>query len=228
MENYYYLLLNIFTISVPLIRSFEPRVHYYKNFKGLFIGILITGAFFIIWDIIFTANGIWGFNSQYLTGIDIINLPLEEWLFFLTVPYASVFIYEVINYFLPKNSFNNYATAFAKALAFFLLGLAAIYYDQWYTFCTFLFTSLFLVFLIYIEKAKWLGNFFRSYLIVLVPFFMVNGILTGSFIEGEIVWYNDQENLGIRLFTIPIEDSFYGMLLILMNTYFLEKFRVKS
>ena len=42
-------------------------------------------------------------------------------------------------------------------------------------------------------------------------------MLTGSWIENEVVWYNNQENLGFRLMTIPIEDSVYAFTLILTN-----------
>jgi lycopene cyclase domain-containing protein len=56
----------------------------------------------------------------------------------------------------------------------------------------------------------------------------VNGILTGTGIEEPIIWYNNDENLGIRIGTIPIEDIFYGMLLVLLNISLFEFFQKKS
>jgi lycopene cyclase domain-containing protein len=62
---------------------------------------------------------------------------------------------------------------------------------------------------------------------MLIPFFIVNGILTGSFIDEPVVWYNNDENLGIRLFTIPVEDSVYAFTMILtvlvLTDYFHKK-----
>ena len=58
---------------------------------------------------------------------------------------------------------------------------------------------------------------------MLIPFFIVNGILTGSFIENEVVWYNNTENLNIRLFTIPIEDSVYAFTLILLCLFVMKR-----
>jgi lycopene cyclase domain-containing protein len=72
-------------------------------------------------------------------------------------------------------------------------------------------------------------SFFISYLIILVPFLMVNGVLTAI----PVVWYNDTENIGVRIFSflpypmqnIPLEDIFYGMLLIMMNVAGYEKLK---
>lgn len=63
--------------------------------------------------------------------------------------------------------------------------------------------------------------FLIAYLIILIPFLVVNGLLTAI----PVVLYNDNENLGIRLYTIPIEDVFYGMLLIMMNVAGYERFK---
>jgi lycopene cyclase domain-containing protein len=63
---------------------------------------------------------------------------------------------------------------------------------------------------------------------MLIPFFIVNGILTGSGIEEQVVWYNDAENLGIRLLTIPVEDTAYAFSLILLNLFLFLKLTKKK
>jgi lycopene cyclase domain-containing protein len=190
--------------------------------------MFLTLAFFIIWDIWFTYMGVWGFNSKYLTGINIVNLPLEEWLFFIAIPYACVFTYDALNYLIKKD----YLQAFTKQISWFLIVVlfvvALLNLDKKYTAITFILTSIFLLLHLYVFKSKYLGRFYFTYMIILFPFLIVNGILTGSFIEEQVVWYDNAQNLGIRIFTIPVEDSVYGLLLILMNITFLEWFRKKK
>ncbi len=223
-----YLLVNILAVSIPLLLSFDRKVHYYKRWKYLFPAIGIILAVFIIWDIIFTAKGIWGFNPLHLSSFKIINLPPGEWLFFITVPYSSVFLYDVFKAYLKKSPLENISRAISMFLIGFLLILGLLSWDKAYTFLTFILLSLTILIVHFGLKVKFMGWFYFAYLITLIPFLIVNGILTGTGIEQEIVWYNNDENLGIRLLTIPVEDIFYGMLLILGNIGLYEYFQSRD
>jgi lycopene cyclase domain-containing protein len=76
----------------------------------------------------------------------------------------------------------------------------------------------------FIAKPIWLSRFYVGYLFSLIPFFIVNGILTYL----PVVTYDNAENLGIRLFTIPIEDTIYCLLLLLMNVTMYEWLKERS
>ncbi|UPT66435.1 MAG: lycopene cyclase domain-containing protein [Sphingobacteriales bacterium JAD_PAG50586_3] len=185
---------------------------YYKKWPQLAWSIGITGAFFIVWDMLKTYYGVWSFNPEYLLGIYIGNLPIEEWLFFVTVPYACVFIYECLNAYLP-DYLEKPSKYIAPILIVVLPVLGIINYSRLYTFVTFTFTAAALFIYIKVFKNRLGGRFWLAYLVHLIPFFMVNGVLTAL----PVVIYNDAENLGIRIGTVPIEDSIYSMLLLLMN-----------
>jgi lycopene cyclase domain-containing protein len=55
---------------------------FYSFLEAFFLAIILVGLFFIIWDIYFAYENVWGFNDDYLIGIRWFKLPLEEWLFF--------------------------------------------------------------------------------------------------------------------------------------------------
>lgn len=210
---YIYLYLNIFTILFPLALSFDRKVAFFRNWFALFPAILVNAAFFIVWDVLFTEAGIWGFNEAYLTGIYIFNLPLEEILFFITVPYACVFIYDVLNAYISKDLLKPYAKVIALTLIVVLPLLAVFNIGKLYTSITFVLLAIMhLVHLRYFSD-RILGRFYLTYLVHLVPFLLVNGVLTYL----PIVWYNDSYNLGLRIVTIPVEDSLYSMLMLLIT-----------
>ena len=92
------------------------------------------------------------------------------------------------------------------------------FYDRWYTSLTFVTAGIGLLLHTLWIRQTYMGHFFTTFLFWLIPFFLVNGILTGSYLPQPIVWYNDAENLGIRLTTIPVEDSIYLLLMMLIIT----------
>lgn len=223
---YTYILINLAAVLIPFLFSFEKRdVHFYGKWKYLFPSIFLTMALFIPWDVAFTSFGIWGFNPRYLSGFYLFGLPLGEWLFFITVPFACVFTYEVVRKHVKKDLLGPYARGIAWTMAIGFLVVGLLYAGKWYTGTTFLLTSVFLLLHLLVFRSDYLGWFFLSYLIILVPFTVVNGLLTGTGLEEEIVWYNNRENLSLRYFTIPVEDAVYGMLLIMMNISLYEYFK---
>ncbi len=228
MEKYTYLLLDILSIAFPFFWSFEKKVFFVRYWRGLFLGIAIMALVFIPWDVWFTSIQVWGFNEKYLTGINIANLPLEEWLFFIAVPYACVFMYEVLNYHLPNPVLKPIEDKITAALIFLSFLISIIYVDRIYTFTTFSLLSLFLIWHLLINRSTFLGQFYLLFIIVQIPFFVVNGVLTGMFTDEPIVWYNNAENMGIRLITIPVDDVGYNMLMLLIVITVLEMYKVRS
>lgn len=223
-----YLWVNILSISLPLLFSFEPRFAFYKKFWALFSAIILVGTFFILWDVWYTEMNVWGFNPMHLQGIYLFNLPIEELMFFVAIPFACLFTYEVMFYFFPNDILKKYANIVAIILAILFLVVAAFSMQKLYTFAAFGLTGVVLLINVFLIKAKYLGHFFFSFVLILIPFFIVNGVLTGMWIPEEVVFYDDTQNLGIRLFTIPIEDSVYALLMLLMNTNVFEYLLQKS
>ena len=220
-----YLLLNLGSISIPFAYSFERKMRFIKHWKAVFLSLTIVAIVFLIWDAIFTANRVWGFNPDYHLPFLLLGMPIEEWLFFFCIPYASIFIHYSLAYFKPNLLISDKV---AKIITlFFIVILIPIIFlntDKSYTFINYSFL-IFVLLIGYFFGIKHLQRFYISFLIILVPFFVVNGILTGTGLEEPVVWYNNTENLGIRLLTIPIEDIGYAFTMIFGNVLLIENFK---
>lgn len=222
-KHYTYLLINFLTIFFPLILSFDKKVRFYTQWKYIFPGLLITGLIFLIWDYIFTLYDVWSFNKEYVIGTWFMNLPLEEILFFITVPFACLFIYECLNAYIKNDILGKYARAITVGFLVLSLVLLTLFFDRVYTLITFGLLALMSVYIL-LKGEKKAGRFYLAYFISLIPFYVVNGLLTSI----PVVLYNDEENMGVRVGTIPFEDHFYSLAMLLMNMLFFEYFRGKK
>jgi len=210
-----YFWLNILILAGPVILSFDQKVSYYKRWPAVFLSILVVGLFYVGWDIYAARRGDWGFNSKYLMGKSVFGLPLEEVLFFLTVPFSCIFIYECVRAYLPET-----IVFFPPAAAVFfavLFGISAyIFRGRNYTCLVFSVSGIFFL------LAGWFGggmlsssHFWIAIFISYLPFIVTNGILTGL----PVVIYNSRAILGIRITSIPLEDFFYSFSM--LGFYFL-------
>jgi len=212
-----YIILLLSSLSVPLVLSFDKKLQFYKQWKYIIPSILIIAAFYILADIYMTKTGVWGFDARYHLNILIANLPLEEWLFFLFIPYACVFLHECMVLYFPGLKLN---LKWTRIIIVFLILMTVVvlvfYFDRTYTVYIFSLVIIALS-LAFVDSTKQISSFFVSFLLILIPFIIVNAILTGSFIDHQVVWYNDQENTGIRILTIPVEDVGYAFSMVLFN-----------
>jgi len=222
---YLYLLLNLGSLCIPLLYSFDKKMRFIKNWKAVLLSLTIVASIFLIWDALFTVNRVWGFNSDYHLNFEFFQMPIEEWMFFFCIPYASVFIHYSLEYFKPKllipEKFTRRITLF---FILFFIPVIIMNTDRLYTSVNYSFLVAILL-LGFFYGTQYLRRFYISFLIILIPFFIVNGVLTGTGIEEPVVWYNNAENLGIRLLTIPIEDIGYAFTMIYGNVFLIEKFK---
>lgn len=224
-SNYLYLTIELFSVLLPVIFSFHRRIRFDKEWKLFLLANIPVTAFFVFWDSVFTRNGIWGFNSEYIIGWKLFSLPVEEVFFFIAIPFASLFTLHVI-----KKTFT--AEKVPVRLLNLLIGIlccmmfiyGVVSHFRVYTVYASLAAGTTLLITIKLNKEI-LPQFYKMTSFILIPFFIVNGILTGSGIDREVVWYNEAENIGVRMGTIPVEDLFYGFALLLLNVLLMEVLR---
>ncbi|XZF13459.1 lycopene cyclase domain-containing protein [Chitinophagaceae bacterium MMS25-I14] len=224
--HYTYLVVDSGCLLLPLLCSFYSRFSFYREWKHFLLPCLFTASFFLLWDALYTYLGVWGFDKRYVLGFFFLGMPLEEFLFFICIPFACIFSYHAFSVLFSFGKGGRNTRRLCFILAMLLLTGGLMNTDRLYTCVTFLLLSAFLFFCLR-KKVSFLPAFFSSFLFVLIPFLLSNGVLTGSFLERVVVWYNDKENLGVRLLTIPVEDIFYAMLLLLMNVYGFEQSKSK-
>lgn len=218
---YTYLLFNIAVIIFPFLLSFDKKVAFWRKWKFLAISILLTDLIFVTWDSIVTGLGHWSFNEDHLTGLWVFGIPVEELMFFFTVPYACIFTYEVIKHYLKdwEVPFNIWTNITISAILFFT---AFIFMDQGYTFIVLIYTAMIIILLSTGKRPLLSRRRFWIYTAITIFLFTIfNMILTWIPVVEygpEEIWGGDGLWNG-RFYTIPLEDFFYNFSM--LSTYLL-------
>jgi lycopene cyclase domain-containing protein len=226
--RYTYLIIDFFIVLVPALYSFDSRIRYYRCFSALGLSMVVVGIPYIAWDVLVTRWGEWSFNARYLTGVEVFNLPVEEILFFVTVPYSCLFIYESVAYY-SENRPLRIPRALFFAIALVLLAASVLFSHHGYTLKAFTSGAIFLLgallikqeFIVSTRYWVWLG-------ICYIPFLVVNAVLTAL----PVVEYNPRAILGPRVGSIPVEDFFYNFSMLsfygLFYVFFKDWLRVRQ
>lgn len=224
----YYGWILLLSILGPLGLSFDRKVAFYRKWIPVFTATLIVALVFLVWDSWFTHLTVWGFTPKYVGSIRIAGLPLEECLFFVLIPYACMFVYEVVKAYFPSCNFKMIGKVFAWFFIVSGLAFAAIGFPgRWYTLSACSLAALLMI-AVLIMRPVWFGKFAVAYMLCLIPFLVVNGLLTGIATDEPVVWYNNVRNLGIRITTIPLEDLYYNLCLFFPIAWIYEKLSARK
>lgn len=224
MMAYTYSLVLFFSAIICFVASFDRRLRFDRHFGAFINAAVLVAIPFIAWDVWFTAKGVWWFNTDYTLGIVIAGLPLEEWLFFICIPFSCVFTYYCLDKFYKMEWLSGFNNLIVFVTVIVCSVVALLHYDKIYTLVTAIATILTLIYLHFIVRAKWISKASFVFSVLMLGFFPVNGVLTGFGLESPIVNYNPNNFLGIRMITIPIEDAVYGYTQFLLVLYFFKLF----
>jgi lycopene cyclase domain-containing protein len=185
---------------------------------------MIAAIPFLIWDFVVT-NRHWFFTEKYTLGIRIFSLPIEEIMFFFTVPFACLFTWQMVKKFSKSSKFTetNKSKNLIVTLVLILIlagSFISMIYKKEYTAISLLFISASILIdnkfgaNIFTTKTFWIYFGFVSFFTLIF-----NGFLTWR----PIVTYDDIYQLRFRIFTIPIEDFLFGYALMIFTTTIFEK-----
>ena len=97
MKQWSYMAMLAFTLIGSSWVEFYFKLRVFPRIKRAAISILPVSLLFLIWDAYAIKRGHWFFDRNQILGIyGPFNIPLEEYLFFIVVPYAAIFTIEAV------------------------------------------------------------------------------------------------------------------------------------
>jgi lycopene cyclase domain-containing protein len=189
-----------------LVLSFVTNVKPHKHIRGLLAGYLFVSFPFMVWDVWATASGHWGFNEVYVTGPYVFDVPIEEFLFFITVPFAMVYVWGVVKKYVTDHSM----AGILPLLAFGITAGAAVwmlvhYWNNGYTRSAAI-AALVAVLFTAVSRVAYTWRFWTFQFLLLGLFLVFNSILTML----PIIVYSPDAIIGFKIGDIPIEDFFFN------------------
>ena len=95
IDRYQYLIvLGACLILTAPLEIFGAGV--YRQIRRAAAAILPVAAVFVAWDLLAIVGDVWSYNPQYVTGIGVGVVPLEELLFFIVIPLCGLLTYSAV------------------------------------------------------------------------------------------------------------------------------------
>ena len=92
-HDFEYLLVLILVFLPTFLLSFHPGSDLKGKRRIVFLSSFLVGIPFILWDMWATVRGHWAFNPDFTLGLYVFNLPIEEILFFICIPFSCTYVW---------------------------------------------------------------------------------------------------------------------------------------
>ncbi len=92
-----YFLILIGFLSLGIFLEWKFRIHIYHSRKERIVTTLTIFLIGMVWDYFATWRQHWVFPGSGLIGIHLFGLPIEEFLFFLIMPYFAITLYKIFD-----------------------------------------------------------------------------------------------------------------------------------
>ncbi|AWR96202.1 lycopene cyclase domain-containing protein [Acidianus sulfidivorans JP7] len=207
-----YAMIDLMIFLPTLILSLFVKRNYFKLFQS----IAIVSPLYLFWDFLATWKDSWSFNPKYVTDIYIINLPIEEVIFFLVTPFATLLIFDFVMSKVKDREIN-WIPKVVSIITFILPITLLFTYNYSYTFVDILYLIMSLSVSSLIARDLLASRNFWIFIgLSYIPFLVFDYFLTSD----PIVIYGPHSILGIRITTIPIEDFIYSFSMLTLYTVF--------
>ena len=97
MGPYEYLILMAACVAITLPLEFLLRARVYRRLPLMLPSIAVVVVIFGAWDLLGIAREHWTYNPEFITGINLGILPLEELVFFIVIPLCALLSYEGVS-----------------------------------------------------------------------------------------------------------------------------------
>lgn len=222
MTNGY--LLNLLLLMLSLFLMYSSRAFLAKDWKAVLYSVIFTSVFSIGAGVAFVRYQLIHYDFNQDAGFELSGVPLAAVLLCFTVPFASISIYQSLNQRYPDNKMDRYTLAFSNMLLGLCVAFVFFAYTMAYSVVTFVLLFLFLLFIEYRNKLRFMYRFYRTYGLIALSYFLVSVIL--GTINGAA--YNIVHTVKFTLAGVPFENYALLFVMVLFAIYLFEAFKNRN
>lgn len=222
--NYTYLLVNLGLLLFSGLVFSNRQINFAGQSKFIILAVLINVFAFSVPTEFLTQLKVIVFNPPYLSGMTLWELPIEELLLSLLLPFSGIAIYLFMNMRYKDNSLEKYSLALSNMMLGVCIAMLYFGHQKLYTLFTFSILLVFLLYIEYVNRIRFMYKFYRAFLVSLLLFYTVYGILTSI----PVIQYTTEETLNFNFSHIPFESHFYYMSMLLLSVYLYELFKSRA